>query len=398
MVLKQLLKDIDKIYFKGGKEMVAQKKRVLFLLSNMGKGGIQSLTSVLSKELSNYSNLKIDLLTFYPLEEYPFYGDKFCFNIPSSNNLLVLLKDFFKKIWLINKHIKSHDYNIVYASSRIPSFFVLMSKFVFRFKSPVIIAFHSSIELENKALGLKGRLALLTAKYLSKYSSKFHCVSQGIASELKGLGFDKNKIITIYNAVDIETISLLSKENIESKNEFFFRDNNIIISIGRFEKQKNYTFLLKAFSKLPQDLKCKLVLIGEGKEEAILKKLIIDLNLQDDVLLLGWQSNPFKYLTRSTIFTLTSLWEGFGNVIIEAMACNLPVLSSDCFYGPNEIIKNYENGILFKPDDTDGFIEGVNKLIKNKQIRENIIKNSYGRAADFSVKKIAKEYKKMFLN
>ena len=87
-----------------------------------------------------------------------------------------------------------------------------------------------------------------------------------------------------------------------------------------------------------KNIKCRLVILGDGPERSKLEKLIIDKNQQENIYLLGLQENPFHYLKRSDLFVLSSNWEGFGNVVFEALTCAIPVISTDCEFGPNEII------------------------------------------------------------
>jgi len=173
---------------------------------------------------------------------------------------------------------------------------------------------------------------------------------------------------------------------------------------------------LEKAKKIKKDL--KLVILGEGGLESYLKELIKNLNLENDVYLLGWQKNPFKFLANSKLFVLFSLWEGFGIVILEAMACGIPVISSDCKSGPREILapdtnvddqtKNIEYGQygILVPVCDGKFYAALSPLTKNEKILSDaiieiftneklttdLIKKSQERATDFDIKKIIKNW------
>ncbi|GAH75207.1 unnamed protein product [marine sediment metagenome] len=141
---------------------------------------------------------------------------------------------------------------------------------------------------------------------------------------------------------------------------------------------------------------CRLVILGEGDEEQALNKLAADLDISNDVAFLGFQNNPFSFIAHSNIFALSSHWEGFGNVIIEAMACSVPVISTNCPYGPNEIITDGVNGLLVPVGDTHAMAEAIAKLLKDEPLRERLAEEGKKRAEDFKVEKMVAEYEKVF--
>ena len=123
----------------------------------------------------------------------------------------------------------------------------------------------------------------------------------------------------------------------------------VVINVARLEEQKGQEYLIRSFVRIKKEIPLtKLVILGEGHLEHKLRDLAKGLGLEQDVVFLGWQKNPFKFLAYSKVFVLSSLWEGFPNTLLEAMALGLPVISTDCPSGPNEIIKHGENGFLIR--------------------------------------------------
>ena len=104
----------------------------------------------------------------------------------------------------------------------------------------------------------------------------------------------------------------------------------VVIGMGRFVAQKNFSTLIRAFAKVRQVQPARLMMLGSGREEEKLKALVQQLNIEQDVAWLGFVDNPFVYMKQATVFVLSSLWEGFGNVVVEALATGTPVVSTDC--------------------------------------------------------------------
>jgi glycosyltransferase involved in cell wall biosynthesis len=122
--------------------------------------------------------------------------------------------------------------------------------------------------------------------------------------------------------------------------------------VGRLNEQKDFPTLIRAFKIVYEKSKnARLIILGEGSEREHLMHLIKELGLVDIVSLPGFLQNPFSYMHRSQVFVLPSIHEGFGNVLVEAMACGCPVVSTDCPSGPREILNNGEYGHLVPVGD-----------------------------------------------
>jgi glycosyltransferase involved in cell wall biosynthesis len=167
------------------------------------------------------------------------------------------------------------------------------------------------------------------------------CVSRPIATKLsKKYGIPEDKITVIHNPCDVETILKMKNEPLdESEQSLFDNCSPVIINVGRMVRAKGQWHLIRAFKYVSDEIQnARLIIRGDGPLRNYLTRLKDELGLQDKVIFLGWHSNPFKYLARSTLFCLPSLWEGFGNVVVESLACGLPVMSADCLSGPREIL------------------------------------------------------------
>ena len=129
--------------------------------------------------------------------------------------------------------------------------------------------------------------------------------------------------------------------------------------------------------------------------EKDLRDLAKKLGLENDIFFLGWQKNPFKFLSRAKVFVLSSLWEGLPNTLIEALACGCPAVSTDCPSGPNEIIENGKSGILVTLKDEKALAQAMIKILSDSSFSQELIKNGKKRAEDFSLKNIINQYERI---
>ena len=203
-------------------------------------------------------------------------------------------------------------------------------------------------------------------------------VSNGVKEDvIKNLKVKPKHIKTIYNPFDFEEIKKLGDEEIDLNFDY-------IINVAGLTKVKNQALLLRAYSKLDTDL--HLVILGKGRQEKNLKELAKKLGIEKRVHFLGWQSNPYKYMKNSKLFVLSSDVEGFGNVLVESLALNTPVVSTNCPSGPSEILVGELSKFLVKPGDEKDLLEKIKLALTNYP---EIKKEYYER---FDYLKIAKEY------
>jgi len=257
----------------------------------------------------------------------------------------------------------------------------------------VIMSERNTPSFVYSSSGIKDRINGLLIRKLYPHSFKIIAISQGVKNDLvNSYDISSDNIVVIYNPIDTDVVMIKSKEKVDHK---WLTDKSIktIISVGRLEKQKNHTLLINAFKIVSKNHpNTRLMILGEGTERKNLEKLTKELNLTSKVCLIGLQDNPFAFVSKADLFVLSSDFEGFGNVIIEAMVCGCPVISTDCQSGPNEIITHKKDGYLTPVGDVDAMSDAISTLLENKSLRESIIENAYHRANDFRLEKISEQY------
>lgn len=276
----------------------------------------------------------------------------------------------------------------------------IMAKFLIRSKTKIVLTEHTTFSHIPPTARTSFRR--FVAKSILPHFMKFFypkadaviCVSRGVAEDLL-LHIPKlKKIHIIYNPVADKSIIESSLEPIDFP---WFKNQKepIVISAGRLVKAKDYPCLLGAFKMVLRKKPCKLVILGEGEEKQKLENLSRDLSISENIAFLGFQKNPFKYMAKSSALVLSSIREGFGNVIIESMALGIPVVSTNSA-GPKEIIENNKNGILVPSGNKDLLAEAILKILENPDFARKLSEEGLKRAQDFTIEKSAVAYEKIF--
>lgn len=222
-------------------------------------------------------------------------------------------------------------------------------------------------------------------------------LSQGVAEDLASeFRVPRAKIVVIPNPVDLHEIHQLTQEAVDHC--WFAERVPIIASMGRLVPQKGFDHLLRALKLIhEQGIQARLVLLGDGDERQRLEALAAELGIQQHVWFAGKQKNPFKYIARSTVFVLSSLHEGFANVVAEALACGCPVVSTDCPSGPAEILENGRYGLLVPVANAQALAEAIIRSLSDPALRQQLAEQGLQRAQDFEAQRITGQYMETIL-
>ena len=283
---------------------------------------------------------------FYKLGHYPFLFKFSSLGFLKSRIKYILV--FFLSFFTLKKFIfeKKPEFLIIHLISSLPLFI----NYIFKSNTKIILRISGKPKLNF----MRYYFWKLTIKKI--YKITFPTIETlEYFKTLKIVSIDKLELL--YDPIlEVNEINKLKKMNLEEK----FKGKNYYLSIGRLSKQKNFIFLIDCFLELiKKNKELILIIIGTGEEFKKIHNLIKKNNLENNIILAGYQKNVFKFLKNSKGFILSSLWEDPGFVIVEAMISNCFVISSDCPSGPKEILGN-ENGILFKNNSKEDFIEKFN--------------------------------------
>ncbi len=347
------------------------KKKIIFFAPNIEDGGIEKNIILLGDYLvrNNYPVKIIYSRISHKIKK-------------KLNNKIKLVKSdinfnyFFKE--RINNSINCFFFflfkfnteknNIILSFQDHP--FSIISGLLKRIPCLIRIANHpigSLIYFNNK---LNFLLKIMIKIFFYQFSDKIISNSISSTNFFKKYILKSDKCVTIYNPLKLE-------KNLKK----FKRNKNILLSIGRLDRQKNFECMIKAFYIVSKkNKKIKLIILGKGRDKFKLVKLINELNLSKKIKFLNFQ-NPKKYYKNSGIFILSSFFEGLPNVLLESMNYGLPIVSTNCYSGPNEILKNNKYGYLCKVNNHFDLAKKI--LIANKNYKRALHKIELGRKKVF---------------
>ncbi|MFF5396694.1 glycosyltransferase [Peribacillus butanolivorans] len=325
-------------------------KKIGLLISGMNNGGaervVSRLTHILSDEYIVYLILYED--TFM---KYDYSGTLINLNIKATPGVLGKVIILFKRIRALKKVKKQYGLNVTISFLDSPNIVNILSR-TRNCKIGVSIRNFSAYENTNS---LVSKLTNLFIKIIYNKSDVVIPVTKVIAnSYVRDYGIHKDKLKVIYNPYDIFNIQQLANKELEPNYRGLFTKGFTFISVGRQMRQKGFWHLIKAFKMVQQKYKnSQLIIVGKDYSNGKVQKMVNELDLFENVHLVGEQENPFNFIRNSDIYVLSSLFEGFPNALVEAMACGCPVIAADCKSGPREI--------LFENPDIDKVCVNVEK-------------------------------------
>lgn len=393
------------------------KKKIAILIPKMYGGGAERVAANLSNYLSDEQYEKYMIVYDSKNVQYTFNGEIIDLKTRKTKNSLVKVKNFIKRVYLTRKLKKKKKIDVTISLLSNPNLVNICS----RKKDKVIISVRNFIS--ESSTGFYGKIHKRLIMLMYNKADTIVVVSQALKEDLiKNFNIFKEKIQVINNFYDIENIRKLASEPVEKELQYIF-SKPTVVTVGRLTEQKGQWHLIRAFKYVREKIPdAKLLILGQGSLEEYLKNLSSQLELSNDVHFLGFQSNPFKYISKSDIYILPSLYEGFPNALCEAMACGLPVISSDCKSGPREILSQSESsktypvseinytdyGILIPTCDGNKYnadtpltleellmAESLIKLFKNKDLLMQYKKLSSQRAKHFKVEDIITKWEKL---
>ena len=391
------------------------RKKIAWIIPDLYTGGMPRVLEALSNEFNKDSKYKqYNILLKKKNINFKVYGKTF--NLEKEGKTLIeKIFIFIKRIYDFYKINKKYEFDYVVSFGMTANIInILVNK-----KGKTIITEHNVKSIENSIGKEINKLIYyyvynFLIKLLYNKADKIITVSKYMGIDLiKNYGIKETKIDTIYNGVDDKKIEKLKLEPLSDVEYKVFK-NPVIINVGAISKQKGQWHLIKIMPKLKKIIpNIQLVILGQGAYFDKLSNLVQSLKLQDSVHLMGVKSNPYKYMYNADIFVLTSLYEGFPNVLVEAMSVGIPIVSVDCKSGPKELLNKDINleiinkyiladyGILVSDFfyNKDGCLENekilthaILKIMNDNQLKEYYRQKSKQRIKLFTAENMAKQY------
>jgi len=335
--------------------------RITFIISSLASGGAERVMSM----ISNYwvdKDRQVTIITLSDKGNGPFYElDKrinyFYLGRPvGSETFFIKWPIRIAKIGKLKVAIKKSNPDIIISFIDRTNILTLFS--TRGLKVPVVVA-----ERSDPAKHPISRFENFLRQLIYPFADKIIVQTRGAADFFSGPL--KKKLVIIPNPV--------SKPENFAGNEGSLLPRPHIITIGRFSKEKRFDMLIRIFSNIAREyLEWNLVIIGDGPERPFLQRLCRNLNLEKRVIFLGRQKNVYQFLRNADLFVLCSRYEGFPNALCEAMACGLPVISTDCPSGPRAVIQNGVDGLLADNMDENDLLEKIKHLIDSSDVRKRL--------------------------
>ncbi len=301
------------------------KKNILFLIGAMRTGGAEKVIYNLCNNLKDKHNVTLVVRTMKDADYIP---DVNIIEIPE----LTSKKKNFIGLWKLRKVKK--ELKIDYTISFILKYNIY--NYVTKYKDKVIISVRNFISANDEMYSPK--LIKKYKKIIKKVDLIVNVSESVMLDQIENFHSKPKKNIVIPNFCEIEDINEKKQEALPSEDRKYFK-GDVIISSGRYNYQKGQWHLIRAFSKVVEQKKnAKLILTGRGPYKDYYLKLVKDLHLEKNIIILDFVDNIYRYMHNAKIYILNSFYEGMPNVLLEAMACDLPIIATDAPGGSKEIL------------------------------------------------------------
>jgi glycosyltransferase involved in cell wall biosynthesis len=257
-----------------------------------------------------------------------------------------------------------------------------------RRQKPCLVLRETNSHLARGDLGwLRGKLI----GHAYRKADRVVALSSGVAEELTSLyGLNPSRVVTIPNPVTVSDIAARVMAA-KAQPSPVRGGEPFILAIGRLARQKGFDRLIEAFAQMPGEA-IRLVIVGEGEERAALTQLAEKLGVAGRVTLAGFVLETERWLAHAAVFALPSRWEGFGHVIVEAMASEVPVVAYDCPYGPRDILRSDVNGILVQEGDVAGLAAALGRVLEQPEFAARLRQTARVDANRYAQPVIAQSY------
>lgn len=324
--------------------------RIAFVLPDFGGGGAERVALTLIRAFVARGH-DIDLVLMQAegalLSELPAAVRLFDLNAPGLRATLTGLRDY----------LRAERPDAIQASMWPLTVTAIVARRLARSSARLVVSDHTTLSIHyGGSWRLRAALRLTTRFFYPRADARI-IVSERAADDLARIsGLDRSAIVVVYNPIDRPT-SPISNE--DADRIWSGRGDARILSVGALKAVKNFPLLIRAFARVAARRPARLIIVGEGKERDALAQLAGQEGVGDRVVLAGYAADPWPYYRSAELFVLASDYEGFGNVLVEAMAVGTKVVSTDCESGPGEILDGGRFGTLVPCGDAEALAAGI---------------------------------------
>ena len=386
--------------------------RIMIIAKNLTGGGAERVATNLATCLSEYAEVLLVVLN----AQNNTYGS----SVKTIDLKLPEDKGKVKILWHIKSYKKVKEIKRTFKPTHCISFMAEpdLANVLSKGNEKVVISVRNKRSSSNPT-----KIHFLKNKWVFSKADAIVSLSKMVKKDLiDSFQVNADIITPIYNPCYSKIISeKISLDIMSEEEKAFFEINKgkIVITAGRLNSQKGQWHLIRAFQLVVQAIPdAKLLILGQGEEEEYLLRLINELKLEKNIYMYGFKENPYPYLANADVFAFPSIFEGLGNILIECMACKIPIVSADCPYGPKELLAPNEKldlavneihygeyGILVPPMSSKKYeadekidysekclAEALIKVIENSELRDNYRQLITKRGRDFEPNEITKQW------
>jgi glycosyltransferase involved in cell wall biosynthesis len=361
-------------------------RKIAVFIQSLTIGGAERMALNLIKGLVEH-DIKVDLLLAN-------FSGGFLSEVPPQVTIIDLKgKRVLFSLFALVRYLRTHRPDLLYSVQTHTSLIAVWAARLVQVRIPLVISEHTILSVSQAASSsFRDRLIIKLAHVFFRYVDAAICVSQGVAEDfINIIGMPRQKTHVVFNPVVSPEIEQKARESIS--HPWFSPDAlPVILAVGRLAAAKDYPTLLRAFSIVCRERPAHLLILGEGLERPHLEELARQLGLMEKIQMPGFVENPFVYMAHARMLVLSSRWEGFGNVLVEALACGTPVVSTDCKSGPREILENGRFGRLVPVGDPEALAVAILETMQSTPDRSRLRQ----RAQDFNLEESVRKYIRIF--
>lgn len=334
--------------------MAGGRRRLAVLISFSGEGGVERMVTNLVAEFARRPDLSVDLVLMRD-------DSRHLRDLPDNVNIVRLgVRHSGLSLPALVRYLRAARPEAVLVAKDRAGRALLLARRLAGVPCRVVLRIGTTL-----SEAMKGKNALLRwARYwpirrLYPWVDGVVAISRGVADDVAAIsGLAPARIHVIPNPVIVPEMFPLAEQPLEHP---WLADPSVpvIMGAGRLTRQKDFPTLIRAFARLRAGRPARLVILGEGRDRDALAALAEELGVAADVALPGFQANPYAWLARARLFVLSSRWEGFGNVLAEAMALGVPVVAADCRSGPRELLADGRYGPLVPVGDAEAMARAM---------------------------------------